>query len=211
MAKPDMFKRTLGADVTAATAIEFAIILPVFLYIIFFLIELCLICFSAITIENAVSEATRLGKVGATQVGISRDDFIRNEVRRRSFGLIQADRLAITATTASNATIPNYNSVIAEDFCIDDVTLLKTGPCPCVGTTRYFDNNSDGICTPPGNASTMNLGNAGDVVRYTVTYRWRVLTPVLPLSTLLNGGGLALGDANGDVMLVSGGAVRNEG
>jgi hypothetical protein len=204
-----LFRRSINKDTTAATAIEFAIVFPVFIYIIFFLIELSLICFSAITIENAVAEATRLAKVGAT-TGIPRDQYIRNEVRRRSYGLINPERLAITATTEANAPRPDYKSVLTDDFCVDEVTLIRTGFCPCPPGSRFFDNNEDGLCTPPGNSSPMDIGGPGDIVRYTVTYRWRVLTPILPLSTMLSRGGMAFGDASGDVLLVSGGAVRNE-
>ncbi|MBY0356222.1 MAG: pilus assembly protein [Rickettsiales bacterium] len=203
------FKRLLR-DTRAVAAIEFAIVFPVFIYIVFFLMELCLICFSAITIENAVAEATRTGKIGTTAGGLTRDQFIRQEVRAKSYGLINADRLAITSTTAANATIPDYDSVTTDDFCIDPISLVRVGFCPCATGSTFIDNNSDGVCTAPGGGSVVNAGNPGDIVRYTVTYRWRVLTPIIPLATLVSGAGLGIADAAGDLRLVSGGAVRNE-
>lgn len=202
-------RRFLGNQ-RATAAIEFAIVFPLFIYMVFFLMELCLICFSAITIENAVAEATRTGKIGSTVAGVSRDDYIRQQVRDRSYGLINPDRLAITSTTQANAAVPNYGSVTADDFCVNSTTLLKAGFCPCAAGTIFLDNNSNGVCDAPGGGSSVDAGQPGDIVRYTVTYRWRVITPIIPVSRLLTSAGIGMGDANGDILLVSGGAVRNE-
>lgn len=200
--------KRLIKDVRGAAAIEFFIVFPIFLFVTFFLMELCLIGFSSITIENAMAEATRLGKVGATASGLSREDFIRQQVRVRSYGLVMPDRLAIGATTARNAALPNHNTITTDDFCVDD--FQPVGNCPCAPGTTFIDNNGDGVCSPPGGGATLDLGGPGDVVRYTATYRWRVLTPILPLSELITNAGLALTDANGDLMIISGGAIRNE-
>jgi hypothetical protein len=194
-------------DCRGVAAIEFAIVFPVFIFIIFFLMEICLIGFTAITIENSVSETTRLGKIGDTVAGLSREQFIRQQIRDRSYGLVNPGRLAITSTVVANAALPNVNSVVADDYCVDG-TGNPAGFCPCPGV--FFDNNANGLCDAPGPGPSMNVGGPGDVVRYLVTYRWRVLTPILPLSTYIAGTGFALGDANGDVLIVSGGAVRNE-
>jgi hypothetical protein len=195
-------------DVRGAAAIEFFIVFPIFLFITFFLMELCLIGFSSITIENAMAEATRLGKIGVTEGGLNRNDYIREQIRVRSYGLVLPDRLAITSTVVPNAGLPNYDAITTDDFCVDD--FRPVGNCPCAPGTTFIDNNGDGVCTPPGGGAAMDVGNPGDVVRYTATYRWRVLTPLIPLGELVADAGLAMGDVNGDLMIISGGAVRNE-
>lgn len=199
-------------DRRAVAAIEFAIVFPVFLFVVFFIMELSLICFSAITIENAVAESTRLAKVSLTS-GASLNDTIRNEIQNRSYGLINPARLTIVSTVAPNASLPaDYNDIAGED-CVDDVTQLIIGKCPCASGDILIDSNGNGTCDAPGavGGSSLDTGRPGDIVRYTVTYRWRVLTPLVPISRLIAGGGISLTDANGDLLLVSGGAVRNEG
>lgn len=199
-------------DSRAVAAIEFAIVFPVFLFVVFFIMELSLICFSAITIENAVAESTRLAKVSLTN-GTTLDDTVRQAIRDRSYGLINPARLSIVSTVDPNAALPtNFNDIAGED-CVDDVTQLIIGKCPCAAGDILIDSNGNGSCDAPGAATgaSLNTGNPGDIVRYTVAYRWRVLTPLVPISNMVSSGGISLTDANGDLLLVSGGAVRNEG
>ena len=75
-----------------ATAIEFAIILPLLLLFIGGGIETAIILFIGSSIESAVMEASRYGITGS-EAGVSRADKVLEIVADKTYGLLDMDKV----------------------------------------------------------------------------------------------------------------------
>lgn len=189
------------------TIIEFALVFPMFLLILFFIIEMALINMSAVAMENAVIEASRDAKVGVP-VDVQQE-IIKQSILDNAHGLISPERLFVTSTVDPTAAPPTNASDVGPERCVspDGVWTGAFCPCPTGGGNGFMDSNLNGICD--GNRA-LNLGTDGAVVRYAAVYHWRILTPLIPISSFFNAGKMKLGDEDGVVVLFSGSAVRNE-
>lgn len=194
---------SFGTAHNGSVAFEFALIAPVFFFFVMFIIEVSLINFSAVTIENAVATATRSAKVGVPFD--VQEEQIRQAIRDNAYGLIRPERLFV-ATTLDNRAPPTDAEEISPEKCLSGATF--TGRyCPCNPGEFFADKG------PPGcNAdAAINLGTQGAIVRYAVSYRWDVLTPFIPLSRFYGNEGIQIENAEeGVIVIFSGGAVRNE-
>ena len=91
-------------DKNGATLVEFALVAPIFLLIFFAIIELSLFMFASAVIEHAATSAARLGITGNTYGGAGgtateqRENFIRDEIQRLSFGLFANGGSALDVT-----------------------------------------------------------------------------------------------------------------
>ncbi len=184
--------RSLIASESGVTAIEFAFVFPMIMLCICFIMELGMIFFAAISIENAISSATRLAKIGITEGGMSRDDYIRKQIREKSFGLINAQNLLITNEISKLDPKGGYAGAAGE-------RCSNGASCPCPAGVTFNDTNNNGVCDI-GGSLPLDTGGPGDIVAYTVIYKWHIFTPVLKY----------IGDSSGDYTIISGGAVRNE-
>lgn len=211
--KLQQFKSESGASV----AIEYAITLPLFLVLIFGILEYALIYFSSVAIERSIVETTRLVKIKAYNGGVTEED-IRTAIRNNAIGLLNADKNLFIATELAN-TNASPTTMDTPERCLRVGTLQFDGDycsvTPPFCKTDYFleDLNGNSVCTQAGSASP---GGPGSIVRYAIYYDWKILTPLVALSTLL-GDGTAIqlggnfnGTPTGVVRLVSGGAIRNE-
>lgn len=130
------------------TALETAIVLPVFLLMIFGIIEFALIMHVSSLVENATHEAARKGATGDVYGDLNpekldRDAFIQKYLRARLGGWAR-DEGVITITTK---TAGSLQEVIA---------------------------GGGG-----GGGGVVKFGEAGEAVLYTVTYNWKILTPIM--------------------------------
>jgi len=150
------------------TSIEFALIAPVFLLMIMGIIEFSLIMFTSVVLESATNSTSRLGKTGYIAPGSTRQQEIVNNVNNRTAGLL--DPAKITVTTEVYST---FNNVGQPEPCIKPTTP----PCPGTPGVNFTDINGNGVWDADMGAA--GLGNPGDVVVYTVSYPWTIVTPIV--------------------------------
>lgn len=150
------------------TVVEFAFIAPVFLLIVLGVIEFSMIMFTSTVMENATTSTARLGKTGYVSAGNTRQQEIIDNIVNKTAGLLDANDIDITTTVYSN-----FDVVGQPEPCINP----STAPCPGTPGTNFVDTNGNG--TWDSDMGLAGLGNAGDVVVYTVTYPWPIMTPLL--------------------------------
>jgi Flp pilus assembly protein TadG len=142
------------------TAVEFALIAAPFFFIIFGLMEICLIFIMSTVLEHAVSDSSREIRTGqAQEAGFSKVEF-RNSVCSKMFDLMGCDsNLHIDVKRLSNFSSANLGSPLDSDGNFDDSS---------------FD---------------FQPGGANDIVAVRVYYEWSLVTPILsaPLANMANG------------------------
>jgi len=92
---------TGGCD-RGASAIEFALVAPMLFLMLFGLIELSLIMFTYAVIDTATTIGSRIGRTGYTTSGLSREDYIQQQVGALSMGVLDPSQLTITITSYSD-------------------------------------------------------------------------------------------------------------
>lgn len=148
------------------TAIEFAIIAPVMLLMIFSILEFSMLMLVTNIMESATSISSRLGRTGHAESGVSREDTILASIEERAGVLIDSNNLTI-------------NSKYYEQFDqIGDAEpwndLNGNGNADA---GEYTDINGNGQYD--AEMGQAGYGNADDIVVYTVSYPWSVATPIM--------------------------------
>ncbi len=149
------------------TAIEFAVLGPVLLTMMIGIIELAMLFFVQHTIENATFNVSRMGKTGYVALESTREETIRQYLEQRTFGLLDADDIAIESKAYSG--------------------YAKVGQAE-----PYTDANANGQHDAGENYTDVNgnsqydedqgavgQGEASEVVLYTITYPWQMITPIM--------------------------------
>jgi Flp pilus assembly protein TadG len=153
-------------NASGVTAIEFALLAPIFLLLLFMVIETGIIFFTQAMLQNAVDDAARLIRTGQAQSqNLSQGQFrdaVCNGVK-----LIMAcnERLQIDVQAYSDFSKANYTAPLQPD-----------------GTLAQGQNN-------------YQPGTSGEVVLVRATYTWVVLTPLFTpfLSNMANNQRLLVG------------------
>ncbi len=171
MLQPFAFARCLR-DRRGATAIEFAIVAFAFFILMFAIIEYGLIMLTKVAIEAATIQVSRSASIGAVGAGCNdRVCEIRRLVQEKTFGLIDAQSVNVTATVVSS---PTTATPPKPDICLDNPATPYPPTC-----TAWQENGGDPLSyNPPAALGATSIGNAGDVVEVRVTYLWRVLFPI---------------------------------
>lgn len=152
---------------SGTTAVEFALLSPVFFTLALGIVETSMIMFTQNVLENAMFNAARVGKVGYVATGKTREQTILEEVNARAGSFIDTSKLMLASKSYDNF------STIAQ-------------PEPYVDSNRngrydqgenYTDLNKNGKFDADRGAS--GQGNAQDVVVYTITYPWKMYTPLI--------------------------------
>lgn len=143
------FRQISVRDERGVTAIEFAMIAPIFLLLFFVIFETGLIIFSQAMLQNAVNDASRLIRTGQVQSGGMSQDQFRSAVCDGGVGLIACDDLTIDVRSFKQFSTASYQP-----------------PIDAQGNLL------------PGNANFVP-GNPGDVVLVRALYPWVVMTPLL--------------------------------
>ncbi len=151
---------------SGVTTLEFALIAPVFLLMVMGIIEFAMIMFTAVVLESATNETSRLGKTGYIAPGSTRQQEIINNVISHTTGLLDPNKI-----TVSTEVYANFNNIGQPEPCLTQ----KCGGG--VAGTDYVDVNGNGHWDQDMGAA--GLGNAGDVVVYTVSYPWSIMTPIV--------------------------------
>jgi Flp pilus assembly protein TadG len=144
-------------DRRGLAAVEFALIAAPFFFLIFGLLEVCLIFIMSTVMEHAVSEAARPLRTGeAQQAGITDVQF-RQSFCNEVFGILECDaRLSIDVRTVSNFAASPIGAPIDEDGELDDDEF------------RY------------------EPGGPNDIVAVRAFYEWDLITPLMskPLANM---------------------------
>ncbi len=106
-----MFKR-LRKQKDGATAVEFALVAPIFFLLMMGIVEFSLIMFASSVVENATTMAARYGITGdnysapdafqQNTAGLSREAFIESAIKDLSSGLLDPEKVDITHKTFSS-------------------------------------------------------------------------------------------------------------
>ncbi|PZP87276.1 MAG: hypothetical protein DI582_00470 [Azospirillum brasilense] len=167
---------------------EFAMLAPVLLLLIFGVIEFSLIMLVSNILENATSISSRLGKTGYAQSGLSREDTIRQSIEQRAGGLVDPQKLSITS------------KYYAQFDQIGDAEPWNDSNGNGVAEVgEYNDINGNGQYD--ADMGLAGYGDAEDIVVYTVHYPWNVLTPFMRE---------LIGDAQGNFPIETHAVVKNE-
>lgn len=186
-----MTRNILWRCTRGVTIVEFALIAPTLLMLICGAIELGHLLFARQVLEGALIEAAR-----AATASMETGESDRSTIMRKSVGDTMklfpvADGKSITITTTVFA---DFASVTPEIY----TDVNKNGKYD-VGEP-FVDRNKNGKWDP-STPKTGVMGNAGDVVSYTVNY---------PKAVLFQMVGNAIGFANGVEPLSATTVVRNE-
>ena len=180
-----MILRRIWEEKEAAAALEFAFAAPVIILITVGTLELGIIKFMSSTIENAVLDASRSGATGFTTQSVSREQLIRDSIEDWSMGLLDMDSVDIITKI-----YPSFQDIGKPEPFTD---LNSNGVWD--DGEPFSDINGNGQWDP--DMGQAGLGGPGEVVLYSVEYKWGMLTKVMER-------------VMGDITFSSSIAVRNE-
>lgn len=150
-----------------AALAEFAFAAPVLITSILAIIEIGMIMFMNSLLEGAVREASRFGITGYAPAGISRADEIRQIVVDGALGLVQPSDIDVTTLVYGN-----YSSIGQPEPYVD-----TNGNGTYDAGESFDDVNGNGKWDADMGAA--GVGGSGDIVVYTATMRWPMLTHYL--------------------------------
>jgi len=161
-------RATILRDQRGVTALEFAMIAPVFMLMIMGILEFSMIMYANTIMESATNSTSRLGKTGYNPAGITRQQAITSSIQTRAAGILDVSKLVFTTKVYAD-----FSRIGKPEPC-----LSPSSP-PCGGTpgVNYVDVNGNGSWDSDMGAA--GLGTAGDVVVYSVSYPWPVMTPLV--------------------------------
>lgn len=158
---------SLRRDERGSVVMEFALLAPVLFILMFGIVEYGIIMLANNTLEHATTKASRLGKTGYTVSGVSRQTMIYNMIKNDSLALVNPDHVTITTRA--------YKKI---DQIGDPEPYTDSNHNNQYNTGEpYTDVNGNGRWD--ADMGLAGLGGAGDVVVYTVTYPWHVMTPIV--------------------------------
>lgn len=164
-----MTKRKLRTDRRGVTIVEFAVILPAMLTLIFGGIELGHMMLARIVLEGSVTEAARAATASLETGEEDRDMIMRESIERAMDSFPVADGEVITIQTT---VYRDFRSAYPENY-----TDVNKNERYDFGEP-YVDRNNNGQWDP-ALPITGTLGGPGDVVSYTVVYPKKILFGVL--------------------------------
>jgi Flp pilus assembly protein TadG len=160
--------RILKQSKDGTTAIEFAMLSPVMILFMMGIIEFSLIMFTQAVMESATGSTARTGQTGFTEsTGLSREEQLIQSVTERTAGLLEPESITVTLTT-----YPSFDNVDEPEPFIDanGNGMYNTGE-------TYTDINGNGQWDQDMGAA--GAGEANDIVVYTVSYPWEIMTPII--------------------------------
>ncbi|MCT8268503.1 pilus assembly protein [Afifella sp. JA880] len=180
------------SDEDGATAVEFALISPLLIFMMMGVVELGLYLSAESVLEHASYTATRLGRTGYTDKDnkLTREQTIRAALEGDASVLIDPAKVKISSRSFT-------------DF--DEMTA---GPEPFIDANgngvrddgeNYTDLNGNGKYDD--NSGTAGYGGKNTVVVYTITYPWKFITPMI---------GSILGGSDNTLDITVHAVVKNE-
>jgi Flp pilus assembly protein TadG len=171
-----------------ASLVEFALVFPILIVLVIGLLEVGMMMFIQSAMEGGLREATRWGITGQTVTGETREESIRRILEENTLGMVDFSGAAITMRTYDS-----FSDVGQPEPWTDsnDNGQYDVGE-------PYTDLN--GNTQWDEDRGVEGVGNASEIVSYTVEYHW------VPLTGLISS---FIGDGDGIPMRAST-VVRNE-
>ncbi len=186
----------LRDDTRGVTVIEFALVLPVVLFMIFGTMQLCYIAFVQNRMEAAVREGARLGITGDPGMAATREvrvnDYIINVMNNYQHVAVPAPSVVIETAPTFSA----YASAPPLEPLVTDVN--SNGICDHADGDTYIDYDGDGVRNPIH--SIPGAGKPNEIVRYTASFGLKTFMPFV---------GLLFG-TDGHVVITARTIARNE-
>ncbi len=156
---------TVGNEGVAT--LEFAMIAPVLLLLMMGIVEFSLVTFTMSVMEGATSYTARYGKTGYTAAGSTREEQIVANIENRTGGLLDPDNIDISTQVYS--AFDNVGDPEPFTDTNNNLTYNVGEPYSDINGNSQWDADM-------GDAG---LGDANDVVVYTVSYPWNLMTPII--------------------------------
>ncbi len=147
--------------------IEFAFAAPLLIVTVAGVIEFGMIMFVQSLMEGGLREASRFGITGYAPEGVSREQQIANMIVNGAVGLVQSEDITIDTLVYSN-----FSSIGQPEPFVDG----NGNGAYDVGET-FNDINGNG--TWDADMGAAGVGGPGDIVVYTATVEWSLLTRLL--------------------------------
>ena len=178
----------LARDRRGTAILEFGLAAPVVVLSVAGLIELAMVMFVTSLMEGGIRDASRYGITGYVPAGTTREDQIKKLISDATIGLVD-----MTTAVIETKVYPSFNDVgKPEPFTDANANGVHDPAEP------YTDVNGNGNWD--ADMGKAGLGGPNDIVLYTFTADWNLLTPLMtPL----------MGTA-GKMRLSTSVAVRNE-
>lgn len=161
------FLSRLMRDIRATAAVEFALILPILAMLIIGTIEVSMIFFVTHIMESAAFSASRTGKTGYVQSGMTREATIMAAITQRAGPFIDISKVVMDTKTYTS-----FSQIGQPEPFID-----ADGNGQWDEGENYTDvNHNDQYDLDRGTEGT---GSAGDIVVYTISYPWKLFTPMM--------------------------------
>ncbi len=152
---------------SGATVVEFALIAPILFLLMMGIIEFGLIFFLNVMLQGAVDTASRLGKTGFAPAGVTRDSWLREQIRENmAYDMVNVDDLNI-----SMLWYRGMQDVGQPEPCL--VTTCTAGSPP----GDFQDINGNGVWD--ADMGIDGSGGGSMSVAYRVSYDWDIFTPIM--------------------------------
>jgi hypothetical protein len=157
--------RRLFRAQNGATAVEMALVGPMFFAFMIGTMEVAVVMFTNVAIEAAVRDGARYGVTGNSQGGVSREDRLREIISERTLGLVQPTSEDITMKVYPNFAAAGIDEPYED---LNDNGKWDSGE-------PYTDQNGNGT----RDGGTPGMGESGEVVMYTISYQLPLIAPIV--------------------------------
>ncbi|MEH6404792.1 MAG: TadE family protein [Sneathiella sp.] len=168
--------QSLNSDDAGTTAVELALLMPVIMLVIFGMIELSIGMFVNTVVEGGLRDASRIGLTGQDTGAVSREQTMVNIVNEASLGLVDAeagDVDSLIYPSFEDVGMPEPFTDINGDGIFTEISFTFDGILYPDGEP-FSDIN--GNATWDEDMGETGLGEPGDIVMYTLTYNWNLLS-----------------------------------
>ncbi|MEG3617951.1 TadE/TadG family type IV pilus assembly protein [Magnetovibrio sp. PR-2] len=169
---------------SGAVALEYALIAPVFLYLLFGILEVSSVLFTAAVVDGAAQSAARLIRTGAAQTSGDSEGAFLTEMCDSLTNVYSCDDITTDVTTFAS-------------FSAVSIPAIKiNGNGDLVYDDGDNDDDNDVLYT-----ASYTPGGAGDISVVRVIYTWDFVTPLI---------GELMGGADSQMSLYTTVVFRNE-
>ena len=172
---PPRFLTRFRRDEKGLTAVEFALVAPVMLYMVIGMAELGCAAAAQSILDDATFVGSRVGKTGYSATGQTQAQTITAGIKKAASALLDPAKITLTSVA-----YPDYSYLKPEPF----TDTNKNGKWD--SGEAYTDVNGNGKYDD--GAGTAGTGAASEIVVYTATYNWKLMTP--GMSKFIGAGGV---------------------
>jgi len=161
----------LNEDQRGAAAVEFAMIAAPFFFLIFGLLEVCMLFIMSTVMEHAISESSRAIRTGQAQQGELDESDFSDMICSKVFGLLDCDeklhidveKLSSFSGGSSAAPLDGDGNVDASGFGFD-----PGGPNEVVAVRAYYEWS---LITPILSAPLSNMNGSKHLIQANTVFR----------------------------------------